>query len=96
MAAGFPGPDKEVDMVMDYFDEAVSSSPSGEADVDVGQRRRRRTTVVDMSCATGEFFCAIRRFRGAILFAPRGRSEGGGYDKLSVCLYDNSHLSFPE
>jgi len=76
MAAGFPGPDKEVDMVMDYFDEAVSSSPSGEADVDVG---RRRTTVVDMSCATGLF--------------TRRLAASGRYDRVIGCDYSDSMLS---
>ena len=40
-AAGFPGPDKEAEMVMDYF------APVAEG--------KETSTVVDMSCATGLF-----------------------------------------
>ena len=40
-AAGFPGPDKEAEMVMDYFAPVVEGKES--------------STVVDMSCATGLF-----------------------------------------
>ena len=40
-AAGFPGPDTEAQMAMDYFDPVVALSPS--------------SVVVDMSCATGLF-----------------------------------------
>lgn len=40
-AAGFPGPDKEAEMVMDYF------APVAEG--------KEASTVVDMSCATGLF-----------------------------------------
>ena len=40
-AAGFPGPDKEAEMVMDYFAPVAEGKES--------------STVVDMSCATGLF-----------------------------------------
>lgn len=40
-AAGFPGPDTEAEMAMDYFAPVVALSPS--------------SVVVDMSCATGLF-----------------------------------------
>ena len=40
-AAGFPGPDKEAEMVMDYFASVAEG--------------REASTVVDMSCATGLF-----------------------------------------
>ena len=40
-AAGFPGPDKEAEMVMEYFDPVAEGKAA--------------STVVDMSCATGLF-----------------------------------------
>lgn len=40
-AAGFPGPDKEAEMVMEYFDPVAEGKGA--------------STVVDMSCATGLF-----------------------------------------
>lgn len=46
--AGFPGPDAEARMAMDYFAPVVARVPDGESSV-----------VVDMSCATGLF---TRRF----------------------------------
>jgi ubiquinone/menaquinone biosynthesis C-methylase UbiE len=48
-AAGFPGPDREAELAMEYFDLPVGLSKS----------QGSATTLVDMSCATGLF---TRRF----------------------------------
>lgn len=65
-AAGFPGPDKELEMANELFSSSVLSSPG------------RRTTIVDMSCATGIF---TRRF-----------ALSGLYSRVIGCDYSDSML----
>lgn len=62
--AGFPGPDKEYELVKEFFEPAV---------VGAG-----KTTVVDMSCATGLF--------------TRRLAKSNDYDRVIACDYSESML----
>lgn len=63
--AGFPGADKEAEMVREYFQPATVGSG--------------RTTVVDMSCATGLF--------------TRRLAKSEEYDRVIGCDYSDSMLT---
>lgn len=67
-AAGFPGADKEFEMACEYFDPVLRATATD-----------KRTTVVDMSCATGLF---TRRF-----------AMSGLFDRVLGCDYSASMLT---
>jgi hypothetical protein len=77
-AAGFPGPDKEFEMAREYF-APVTEKRRNESN------GAQRGTVVDMSCATGEYLDVISLFthEHSVIF-------------YRSCPYTSQHLSGTE
>jgi ubiquinone/menaquinone biosynthesis C-methylase UbiE len=81
-SAGFPGPDREAEMAMEYFEPAMARArgavTGGNATTAPAVAGEGATTLVDMSCATGLF---TRRF-----------AKSGRYYRVLGCDYSESML----
>lgn len=94
--AGFPGPDKEAELAMEYFTPAVANSEES-------------SVLVDMSCATGEFLEDVQKvlpgqtsikapFAQTFLsefvegLFTRRFAKSGKYDRVLGCDYSESML----
>jgi ubiquinone/menaquinone biosynthesis C-methylase UbiE len=89
-SAGFPGPDKEAELAMEYFAPAVA-------------RAEGTNVLIDMSCATGKSAVLYIRVkpRGYSTFSletwkglfTRRFTKSGKYDRVIGCDYSDSMLS---